>query len=101
MPRVRYVLDYPEGKIEAGKGRLVCLGAVERPISEGLQIIPDIEPYASPIDDSYVGSRRSRREDLKKNNCRPYERGEKEAHKKDFLKRQDAALAQILGNENA
>jgi len=37
------------------------------------QIISDIEPYRSPIDGGYVGGRASRREDLKKHDCVPYE----------------------------
>lgn len=36
-------------------------------------IISDIEPYQSPIDGAYVGGRASRREDLKKHGCVPYE----------------------------
>lgn len=36
-------------------------------------IISDIEPYQSPIDGAYVGGRASRREDLKKHDCVPYE----------------------------
>lgn len=36
-------------------------------------IISDIEPYRSPIDGAYVGGRASRREDLKKHDCVPYE----------------------------
>lgn len=37
------------------------------------QIISDIEPYRSPVDGGYVGGRASRREDLKKHDCVPYE----------------------------
>jgi hypothetical protein len=35
--------------------------------------IPDIEPYRSPVDGAYVGGRASRRDDMKKHNCIPYE----------------------------
>lgn len=37
------------------------------------QIISDIEPYRSPVDGGYVGGRASRREDLKKHDCVPFE----------------------------
>lgn len=37
------------------------------------QIVSDIEPYRSPVDGAYVGGRASRREDLKKHDCVPYE----------------------------
>lgn len=38
-----------------------------------VQVISDIEPYRSPVDGGYVGGRASRREDLKKHDCVPYE----------------------------
>lgn len=38
-----------------------------------LHVVSDIEPYQSPIDGAYVGGRASRREDLKKHDCVPYE----------------------------
>lgn len=38
-----------------------------------VQVVSDIEPYRSPVDGSYVGGRASRREDLKKHDCVPYE----------------------------
>lgn len=36
-------------------------------------IVSDIEPYQSPINGAYVGGRATRREDLKKNDCVPFE----------------------------
>lgn len=36
-------------------------------------VVSDIEPYRSPVDGGYVGGRASRREDLKKHDCVPYE----------------------------
>jgi hypothetical protein len=41
-------------------------------------IIPDIEPYDSPIDGRIINSRHQRREDFKRHNCRPYEGREQE-----------------------
>ena len=32
-------------------------------------IIPDIEPYQSPVDGSYVSGRAAKRDDLRKHNC--------------------------------
>jgi hypothetical protein len=49
----------------------------------GMQIIQDIEPYQSPVDDGYVGSRRARKDDLKRHGCREYERGEREYHARE------------------
>jgi hypothetical protein len=36
-------------------------------------VISDIPAYLSPIDGSYVSGRAARRDDLKRNNCVPYE----------------------------
>ncbi len=38
-----------------------------------VHVVSDIEPYRSPVDGAYVGGRASRREDLKKHDCVPYE----------------------------
>ncbi len=38
-------------------------------------VIRDIEPYRSPIDGKEISSRSARREDLKKNDCVPWEPG--------------------------
>lgn len=65
-------------------GKMVQIGsdyvAPLRGKGKGLQIIKDIEPYQSPVDDGYVGSRRARKDDLKRHNCREYERGESSYH---------------------
>lgn len=42
-------------------------------------IIPDIEPYESPIDGRVINSRTQRRDDLERHNARPYEGREQEA----------------------
>lgn len=39
----------------------------------GLQIIREIDPYLSPINDKPVMNRRERRDDLLRHNCVPYE----------------------------
>ena len=41
--------------------------------STGITLIRDIEPYQSPIDGRSVGSRRERREDLKRSGCVEWE----------------------------
>ena len=71
MPRERYVVR---------DGKLVQVGTSYVPrtrSAQGLQIIKDIEPYQSPVDDKYVGGRAQRRDDLKRTNCREYEPTEK------------------------
>lgn len=47
----------------------------ERP---GPDIMPDLPEYTSPIDGRLISGRRQRREDLARNDCRPYEKGERE-----------------------
>ena len=46
--------------------------------NEGPMVIGDIPAYQSPIDGHWVESRAQRREDLKRNGCRPYEGLEQE-----------------------
>ncbi len=46
---------------------------------EGPTVFGDITPYASPIDGRPINSRTQRREDMKRNECRPYEGREEEA----------------------
>lgn len=40
-------------------------------------VIPDTPEYRSPIDGRLISGRSARREDLKRNNCVPYEPNEK------------------------
>ncbi len=42
-------------------------------------IQPDLPGYESPIDGRWIEGRKARREDLKRNRCRPYEGREQEA----------------------
>src|SRR5258708_13417503 len=42
----------------------------------------DLPGYTSPIDGRWIEGRRARLEDLRRNNCRPYETGEKEYHER-------------------
>ena len=84
MPRERYVIR---------AGELVLVASDFRPTprgndGRGVQIVPDIEPYTSPIDDAVVGGRRQKREDLKRHGCREYEPTERAY----VAKRQDAEL---------
>jgi hypothetical protein len=68
----------------------------ERSAGEGLQIINDINPYASPVDDRYIGSRREHREDLKRNRCHVLERGEKEHFQKNFNRDSEARMERFV-----
>lgn len=87
-----------------GPGRVIEVNPDHHPTGlgsgHGLQIIPDIDPYDSPVDGAYVGSRRDRREDLKRTNCRPFEKGEKEHfiknHEKDSQRATNAMLDKIF-----
>ena len=42
----------------------------------GLQVIPDIAPYVSPLGTGVVGGRNQRREELKRHGCREVDPGE-------------------------
>lgn len=73
---------------------------VRRP-TESHYIIPDIEPYTSPITGEVISSRRQRRYDLEKHNCRPYEGKEqewKEARRREAYRqeRQDRVLTEAV-----
>lgn len=82
--KTRYVIDYPNGKpTKPGEGKLICLGEVDKPSAEGVMIVPDIEPYLSPVDDRYVSGRSARREDLKRTGCREYEPSERKHFQKN------------------
>jgi len=47
----------------------VRLDEAPRLRGDGLQVIRDIDPYMSPLGTGEVGSRRARREELKRHNC--------------------------------
>jgi hypothetical protein len=48
-------------------------------------VAPDLPGYESPVTGQWIDGRKARREDLKRNHCRPYELGERE----HFLKNRD------------
>ena len=66
---MRYV--YRPGDPAANENGMV---AKEIATPKGIEIIRDIEPYQSPIDGRVIGSRREKREDLKRSGCVEYER---------------------------
>jgi hypothetical protein len=51
----------------------VCHGAEMRRIVEAPAVQADLPGYTSPIDGRWIEGRRARLEDLKRNNCRPWE----------------------------
>jgi hypothetical protein len=57
---------------------------------------PDLPEYDSPIDGSIVRGRRQRRNDLAKNNCRPFEAGEREAARQRVADRDRAIESKIV-----
>jgi len=64
-----------------------------RRIVEAPAVHADLPGYTSPIDGRWVEGRRARTEDLKRNNCRPWEGMETE--RKEAVKRADAADAEF------
>lgn len=64
----------------------------------------DLPPYTSPIDGRLIEGRRARMEDLRRNNCRPYEDGEKEYNERARTRendRLDAAVDATVDREIA
>lgn len=62
----------------------------------------DLPAYTSPIDGRLIEGRRARMEDLRRNNCRPYEDGEKEYHERARAQENDrleAAIDQTVERE--
>lgn len=71
----------------------VCHGAEMRRIVEAPAVQADLPGYTSPIDGKWIEGRRARTEDLKRNNCRPWEGMETE--RKEAIKRAEAADAEF------
>ncbi|VVE00528.1 hypothetical protein PIN31115_02080 [Pandoraea iniqua] len=69
-----------------------CHGRMHR-IVEAAAIQTDLPGYQSPIDGRWVEGRVARSEDLKRNNCRPWEGMESE--RKEAVKRAEAADAEF------
>lgn len=69
-----------------------CHGQMTRMV-EAPAVQADLPGYQSPIDGRWVEGRRARVEDLKRNNCRPWEGMESE--RKEAIKRADAADAEF------
>jgi hypothetical protein len=55
----------------------------------------DLPGYQSPIDGRWIEGRKARLEDLRRNNCRPYEEGEKEYNARRLKQENDAFDAKI------
>jgi hypothetical protein len=58
---------------------------------EAPSLIPDIPGYESPVDGRWISGRAARNEDLKRNNCRPWEGMEYE--RKEAIRRSEYATA--------
>lgn len=71
----------------------VCHGAEMKRIVEAPAVQADLPGYTSPIDGRWVEGRVARTEDLKRNNCRPWEGMDTE--RKEAIKRADAADAEF------
>lgn len=69
---------------------------LDGPPKARLHIIGDIPDYQSPIDGRVISGRKQRREDLKRNGCRPHEGREQEAKQvKRVRAANDAKMDQI------
>lgn len=73
-----YWYDLETGEIEGKPGEFH-----NRERRATLQIISDIEPYKSPLGTGVVGSRRERREELKRSGCREVDPSEFKAQYKN------------------
>ena len=80
----------------------ICCGEkAEKVILTPPMGIVDIPAYQSPISGQMINSRSQRKEDLKRNNCRPWEGMEQETkvaqeRAKDEEKKQDAKLEEAV-----
>jgi hypothetical protein len=74
----------------AAAGRLIEIIDLDEP-PRAAAVMGDLPAYESPIDGRVIDGRAARREDLKRNQCRPYEAGELQA----FEARRAAADRQL------
>lgn len=70
-----------------------AIGHYMQRIVEAPAVQADLPGYTSPIDGRWVEGRRARTEDLKRNNCRPWEGMDVE--RKEAVKRTEAADAEF------
>lgn len=63
-----------------------CSYMAPKVILSAPRVFSDYEGYESPVSGKWIEGRRARVEDLKRNNCRPYEEGERQ----EFERRQAA-----------
>lgn len=93
MSRKRWI--YPNG------GEPFEVSADYVPEPQGPMVFGDIPSYQSPIDNRWIDGRVARREDLARNNCRPWEgmaqeRKEAARHQAYEHQRQDHALDKTI-----
>ena len=75
---IRYVNGEPVSVLKSEAWRLDSNQPPEEP-GQAAYVQSDLPEYDSPVTGEIIRGRKARREDLKRNNCRPYERGEREA----------------------
>lgn len=81
---------------ERKDGPMCGCGAKTEQILSAPMVAPDLPGYESPIDGRWIEGRKARQEDLKRNQCRPYEDGERE----EYIRRrqaEDAGLDRRVG----
>ncbi len=72
------------------RGPRCCARRMEKIITAPM-VRPDIAAYQSPIDGRPINSRKQRMEDLKRNNCRPWEGRAAEQQNADSIKASEDA----------
>jgi len=71
-----------------------CKAPAQR-IVDKARVVADYAPYTCPISGELITGRRQHEENLKKHNCRIYEPGELEDHKRHTQQREEQALEQF------
>lgn len=76
---------------DSKRGELVEVDLGRDDVRVAPDVMGDLPAYASPIDGRLIDGRAQRREDLKRNGCRPYEDGERE----EMMRRKAADEAKL------
>ncbi len=71
-----------------------CKASAQR-ILDAPRVIADYEPYSCPITGKEIRGRRAHEENLKQHNCRVYEPGEMEEHKRYRAVEADKQLEEL------
>jgi hypothetical protein len=78
MPRRKYIFDATADDGHGGKGKLIEVDINYRQPERVHFVRGDTKGYYSVVSDKWVDGARARRDDLARNECRPYEGREQE-----------------------